>query len=84
MDFCCFHPKLVVEVDGGQHAERAVEDAARTASLQLRGYRVMRFWNHEVLCEMEIVLERIAAELKRARRDEESRGRATTVQKKIV
>ena len=46
-DFASHRVKLVVEVDGGQHSEEA--DAARTAVIEGEGYRVLRFWNNEVL-----------------------------------
>ena len=49
VDFVCLAEKLVVEVDGGQHAENIHADAKRTAWLELRGYRVLRFWNNDVL-----------------------------------
>ena len=55
MDFVCFEACLIVEVDGGQHAERQQQDAQRTAWLALQGFRVLRFWNTEVLGEMEAV-----------------------------
>lgn len=47
-DFVCFSPRLVVEVDGSQHADSAY-DAVRDAAFSARGYRVLRFWNNEVL-----------------------------------
>jgi very-short-patch-repair endonuclease len=48
VDFACPARKLAIEIDGGQHADRTEEDAARTAELTMHGYRVIRFWNHEV------------------------------------
>ena len=48
-DFVCFERKLVVEVDGGQHALQVQRDSARTAWLHAQGYRVLRFWNNDVL-----------------------------------
>ena len=51
-DFACHQTKVVIEVDGGQHAENA-RDARRTADLEARGYRVLRFWNHDVLSNIE-------------------------------
>jgi very-short-patch-repair endonuclease len=60
VDFCCESAHLIVELDGGQHAERSAEDAARTAPLEARGYLVLRFWNNEVLQNMDGVLEVIA------------------------
>ncbi len=48
-DFICIDARLIVELDGGQHAQRARYDAAREAFLAAQGFRVMRFWNGEVL-----------------------------------
>ena len=56
VDFFCPEARLVVEVDGGQHAVRADEDSERTAWLESRGYRVVRYWNNEVLGNVEGVL----------------------------
>lgn len=64
VDFVCTAPKLIVEVDGGQHAVNTGHDARRTAYLQQKGYRVLRFWNHDVLREKEVVLKKILAELR--------------------
>ena len=64
-DFCCRNPKLVIEVDGGQHAEHAAQDAARTRMIVQHGYTVLRFWNDEVLKNTEGVLEAIAREVTR-------------------
>ena len=58
-DFCCIEQRLIVELDGGQHVEQVLRDAARTAVLARYGYRVLRFWDHEVLMATEAVLERI-------------------------
>ena len=62
-DFVCFDAKLVVEVDGGQHAFDAERDAVRTAWLKSRGFHVLRFWNHDVLLNREGVLRMIWEEL---------------------
>ena len=59
VDFVCFDARLVIEVDGGHHGERADEDSARTGQLAAKGYRLLRFWNHEVLGETDAVLEAI-------------------------
>jgi very-short-patch-repair endonuclease len=68
VDFVCFEKKLVVELDGGQHldSERIEYDSNRTRWLESRGYRVLRFWNHEVLNkdEFESVKEVIWRELR--------------------
>jgi len=62
-DFVCLEAGLVLELDGGQHAEDAERDARRTAYLQGQGFRVLRFWNHDVLQNPEGVLEAVRAEL---------------------
>ena len=58
-DFLCVQHQLVIEVDGSQHAQSS-RDAARDAWLQREGYRVLRFWNHDVLTARESVLATIA------------------------
>ena len=59
VDFVCFEIRLVIEVDGGQHIERADYDEGRTAWLEGAGFRVIRFWNNEVLLERESVRDAI-------------------------
>jgi len=56
VDFVCLDKKLVVEVDGGQHDEQHDEDVRRTRWLEQRGFQVMRFWNHQVLTELDAVI----------------------------
>ena len=56
-DFACTEALLIVELDGGQHADQADYDERRTQHLQARGYRVLRFWNNDVLTNLEDVLE---------------------------
>jgi very-short-patch-repair endonuclease len=58
-DFVCFASKLIVELDGGQHTQQADYDAERTAWLAEHGFRVVRFWNHELVEEAEAVDELI-------------------------
>ena len=55
VDFVCFEQKLVVEIDGGQHAESG-RDALRDAKLIKMGFRVLRFWNNDVIQHLEGVL----------------------------
>jgi len=59
LDFVCLENRLVIEVDGGQHGERTRNDEIRTQNLVAAGFRVLRFWNTEVLREIEAVRERI-------------------------
>jgi len=61
VDFCCLEHRLIVEVDGGQH--EAETDETRTAWLEGQGYRVIRFWNNEVLGNLEGVLQAIVMAL---------------------
>lgn len=58
-DVACLEAKLVVELDGGQHAEATEYDAARTRAMESEGFRVLRFWNNEVLSQTDAVREQI-------------------------
>jgi very-short-patch-repair endonuclease len=58
-DFLCDEAMLIVEVDGGQHAERTVENERRTAYLESLGYLVMRLWNFDVLQNTDRVCDHI-------------------------
>jgi len=62
-DFACMPEKLLVELDGGGHAERKSEDRERDEFLRRRGYRVLRFWNTEVFENLHGVLEKISEAL---------------------
>ena len=66
LDFYCHEGQLAVELDGGQHAEetQAHYDERRTQYLTEQGIRELRFWNNEVLHDMEFVLERIVNALR--------------------
>ena len=59
VDFLCLEIRLVIEVDGGQHSEQANYDARRTAWLESEGFKVIRFWNNEVLEETDSVRDAI-------------------------
>lgn len=63
VDFLCIEARLIVEVDGGQH--NANIDAPRTRFLEERGYRILRFWNNEVIENFEGVLQTLSAALKK-------------------
>jgi very-short-patch-repair endonuclease len=56
VDFCTVRPKLVIEVDGSQHLEQEEYDCERTEFLESRGYLVLRFWNNEVLSDVDMVV----------------------------
>jgi very-short-patch-repair endonuclease len=64
-DLACPSRKLVIEVDGGHHTETSEVDTARTGEIEDHGYRVIRFWNNDVLGNTEAVLETIRIELLR-------------------
>jgi very-short-patch-repair endonuclease len=68
-DFCCPDGRLIIELDGGQHSERTEADAKRTAVLESCGYLVLRFWNNDVMKNMDGVLEEIVATLPQAPSD---------------
>lgn len=57
VDFVCLKCRLVVEVDGGQHTENSEHDAQRTHELNELGFTVVRYWNNEVLTNLDGVLE---------------------------
>ena len=61
VDFACTRFRLAVEVDGAQHDERRKLDDRRTRELSRMGWRVLRFWNDEVLVDMDAVLGRVLA-----------------------
>ncbi|MEO8384349.1 MAG: endonuclease domain-containing protein [Betaproteobacteria bacterium] len=67
VDFICLEAKLIVELDGGQHAEDVAYDQKRTAFLESLGYRVLRFWNNDVIENMDGVLQRLHENLLRTR-----------------
>ena len=62
-DFACFTERLIVELDGGQHTEANEFDLARTRFIEGEGYRVLRFWNPEVIDNIDGVLEAIGVAL---------------------
>jgi len=64
-DLACRSARLAIELDGGQHTPD--RDAARTAIIERYGYRVLRFWNNDVLADLDAVLEAIRQELLVAR-----------------
>ncbi|MBR0716700.1 endonuclease domain-containing protein [Bradyrhizobium liaoningense] len=65
VDFFCHAKRLIIELDGGHHNEdkNAARDRERQSWLESEGYRVLRFWNSEIVEDMTAVLERVYAEL---------------------
>ncbi|POP46195.1 DNA-cytosine methyltransferase [Superficieibacter electus] len=63
VDFACYETRLIVELDGGQHADQVKYDVLRTAFLQKKGWHVLRFWNNELREFEEGVLMTILAHL---------------------
>ncbi len=59
VDFVCFDNQVIVEVDGGQHVKRKAEDEKRTRWLEEQGFKVLRFWNNDVLKNTEGVIRAI-------------------------
>jgi very-short-patch-repair endonuclease len=57
--------RLIIEVDGEQHSEQVAYDTEHSTWLEAQGFRVLRFWNHEVLKEIDVVKEVIAEALSR-------------------
>jgi len=63
VDFVCFERRLVIEIDGGQHDLDRAQDEERDAWLRENGFTVLRFWNTEVMQNLEGVLECILAQV---------------------
>ena len=63
VDFVCFEARLIIELDGGQHADQADADKIRGQWLNGQGFRVLRFWNNEVLTNLEGVMQCMHAAL---------------------
>jgi very-short-patch-repair endonuclease len=63
-DFACLKAKLIIEVDGGQHDDGRASDTRRTSFLESQGFKVLRFWNHDVLANTDGVLEAISLSLR--------------------
>ncbi len=68
-DFACFAEKVIIEIDGGQHASAKLYDDRRTRFIEAQGYRVLRFWNNDVMSNADGVLETIANSLSQWERE---------------
>ena len=67
-DFCAPRKKLIIELDGSQHFDQAQYDEERTKYLEAKGYKVLRFWNNQVLKDIEDVIRAIVCALARTGR----------------
>ena len=74
VDFCSIERNLIIEVDGGQHAEQSADDETRSLFLRSHGYTVLRFWNHRVLANTSEVHNEIESVLSSDPRNLESRA----------
>ena len=63
VDLVCYEAKLIIELDGGHHADQQEADAERTRWLESRGFRVIRFWNNDVLTNIAGVMQELEGEL---------------------
>jgi very-short-patch-repair endonuclease len=59
VDFCAPRKKLIIELDGSQHLEQEAYDKERTEYLESKGYKVLRFWNNDVMNDIESVIRAI-------------------------
>ena len=79
VDFVCFEAQLIIELDGGQHQDAALQYAARDAWLKAQGYSVLRFWNNEFLQNQTGCLEKVLAELNAVTLSPQGRGKLKLV-----
>ena len=68
VDFVCPEARLIIEVDGSQHADQEEQDESRSEFLRANRYGVVRFWNFEIMSDIDSVVERIAEMLERTPR----------------
>ncbi len=68
-DFVCEDARVIVELDGGQHSEQVEYDGRRTRYLESKGYQVVRYWNNEVLGQMDSVLDALTLTLSQRERE---------------
>ena len=57
VDFVCYEKRIIIECDGSQHLVQKEKDLIRDEWLKQRGYKILRFWNHEILQNLDIVLD---------------------------
>jgi very-short-patch-repair endonuclease len=69
VDFACIEAKLIIDLDGGQHADSVTQDTDRTKYLESLGYEVIRFWNHEVIENISGIYDSLTLTLSRRERE---------------
>src|SRR5688572_33127890 len=69
VDFCAPRKKLIIELDGSQHMEQEEYDRERTVSLQSKGYTVLRFWNSDVMNDLDSVIRAIIGAIEPERQE---------------
>ena len=74
VDFMCKSTKLIVELDGSQHAEQQDYDKKRTQYLETKGFKVFRFWNNEIIKNLSGVLEALTLTLSQREREQKGDG----------
>ena len=74
VDFVCLAAKLIVEADGGQHAEHQDDDRIRDDWLKSQGFRILQFWNNEILSNLEGVMQVICDHLPPSPQPSPTRG----------
>ncbi len=79
-DFCSLKGRLVIELDGSQHLEHQEHDENRTKYLESQGYKVLRFWNNQVMDDMESVVKSIVEALESKLRGTSAGSAANTAQ----
>ena len=67
VDFVCLEKRLIIELDGGRHTEQVEYDEKRSSWLRERGYRVLRYWNHDVLITPDVVMANILEEIEKGK-----------------
>ena len=67
VDFVCLEKRLIIELDGGQHTEQAEYDEERSAWLRNREYRVLRYWNNDLLKAPDVIMANIVEEIEKGK-----------------
>ncbi|SRR5258708_18593245 len=74
VDFCCLERRLIIELDGGHHAEQIDKDNERSQFLEKKGYRVLRVWNNDLFKQTSALMDKILMELDAAQHNTSARA----------